>query len=134
MDEVTVRFFSNALTTEFVQQALTSRPNVEAKLNTLLLFDIFNSEILVIHNVLANFPIKNSVWELQVETRHFAAPFLQEVDAIDLVGTRELMVNFLYHIYFSKVLCVHQLHFVILTLADESIQNIARLNFLSIQD
>ena len=61
MDEVTVRFFSNALTTEFVQQALTSRPNVEAKLNTLLLFDIFNSEILVIHNVLANFPIKNSV-------------------------------------------------------------------------
>lgn len=136
MNEVTGRLISNsnALTTEHMHQALTSRPNVEAKLYTLLLFDILNIEGLVHHNGLSDLPIKSSVSELQIKAWHFLAPRLKEVDRIDLVDTSKVFVQFLSHVSLSEVLCVHQLNFIILTQADESIQHIARRNFLFVQE
>ena len=74
-----------ALHTQQVQETIALREQIEAELDSLLFFDIFDAEHSVVHDSLCDLPIKDGEGELDIEIGHLVAPLLQEIDGVELV-------------------------------------------------
>ena len=60
------------------------RENVEAELNLLLCFYVFNIEGVLAYDHFEDLPIEPGVRKLNIEARHGMAPLLKIVDFVDL--------------------------------------------------